>query len=189
MKLGPVTKLDKRNKARSKKFDHNIMSRNCDALSFFQFLTNLERPERRIADACFVKLTWSWNISNKAPLLLLWVQVLFFTLKVLLFNADFLQKKVILAKLRGSLRGVSYFLKSCMCLYLRTKFQISSIILKSFRSGVILLLTAKRTPKNPPRLGLNFRYCACFKEAVPWHSGSYTVRIHSKARTWHDKNK
>ena len=30
MKLGPVTKLDKRNKATSKKFDENIMSANCD---------------------------------------------------------------------------------------------------------------------------------------------------------------
>ena len=31
MKLGPVTKLDKRNKVTSKKFDENITSANCDA--------------------------------------------------------------------------------------------------------------------------------------------------------------
>ena len=34
-----------------------------------------------------------------------------------------------------------------MCVYLRTKFQVSSIILKSFRHGVILSLTP---PPSPP---------------------------------------
>ena len=32
MKLGPVTKLDKRNKTTSKKFDDDIMSANCDVI-------------------------------------------------------------------------------------------------------------------------------------------------------------
>ena len=32
MKLGPVTKLDKRNKTTSKKFDVDVMSRNCDVI-------------------------------------------------------------------------------------------------------------------------------------------------------------
>ena len=37
-----------------------------------------------------------------------------------------------------------------MCVYLRTKFQIFSIILTSFKQGVnFTLLTAKRTPKKP----------------------------------------
>ena len=35
MKLGPVTKLDKRNKATSKKFDDNVMSENCDVIAIF----------------------------------------------------------------------------------------------------------------------------------------------------------
>ena len=35
---------------------------------------------------------------------------------------------------------------------------------------------------------LNFRYHACFGQGVPWHSGKYKVWIHSKTRTWHDKN-
>ena len=34
----------------------------------------------------------------------------------------------------------------------------------------------------------NFRYCACFKQEVPWHSGNYRVWIHSETRTWHDNN-
>ena len=45
-----------------------------------------------------------------------------------------------------------------MCVYLRTKFQVSSTILTSFRQGLILPpppSTSKQTPKSPPRLGLN----------------------------------
>ena len=34
MKLGPVTKLGKRNKT-SRKFDNDVMSRNCDAIAIF----------------------------------------------------------------------------------------------------------------------------------------------------------
>ena len=36
-----------------------------------------------------------------------------------------------------------------MCVYLRTKFQVSSIILKSFRHGVILPLTPAPSPPPP----------------------------------------
>ena len=35
MKLGPVTKLDKRNKTTSKQFDDNITSENCDVSIIF----------------------------------------------------------------------------------------------------------------------------------------------------------
>ena len=34
MKLGPVTKLDKRNKKTSKKFDDNLMLESCDVVAF-----------------------------------------------------------------------------------------------------------------------------------------------------------
>ena len=37
MKLGPVTKLDKRNKTISKKYD-DFMSENCDVIVIFQIL-------------------------------------------------------------------------------------------------------------------------------------------------------
>ena len=33
-----------------------------------------------------------------------------------------------------------------------------------------------------------FRYCACFEQGVPWHSGNYRVWTHSKRHTWHDRN-
>ena len=35
MKLGPVTKIDKRNKAKSKKIDDDRMSENCDIIAIF----------------------------------------------------------------------------------------------------------------------------------------------------------
>ena len=35
MKLGPVTKLNKRNKTMSKKFDDDVMSENCDVIVIF----------------------------------------------------------------------------------------------------------------------------------------------------------
>ena len=35
MKLGIVTKLDKRNKATSKKFDNDVMSANCGVIVIF----------------------------------------------------------------------------------------------------------------------------------------------------------
>ena len=38
------------------------------------------------------------------------------------------------------------------------------------------------------RSHLNFRFCACFEQGVPWHSGNYRVWIYYETRTWHDKN-
>ena len=35
MKLGPVTKLNKRNKVTAKKFDDNVILANCDVIVFF----------------------------------------------------------------------------------------------------------------------------------------------------------
>ena len=35
---------------------------------------------------------------------------------------------------------------------------------------------------------LNFRFCTCFEQGVPWHSGNYRKWIHSETRSWHDKN-
>ena len=35
---------------------------------------------------------------------------------------------------------------------------------------------------------LNFRYCACFEQRVPWYSEKYRVSTHSEMRTWHKKN-
>ena len=50
MKLGPVTKLDKRNKTTSEKFDNDVMSTIVTSLSFFRFIANLEPFGRLIPD-------------------------------------------------------------------------------------------------------------------------------------------
>ena len=61
MKLGPVTNLDKRNTATSKK----LMMTSCQqmSLSNFWFMTNLEQSGSWIPDAWFVKLTFSLIIT------------------------------------------------------------------------------------------------------------------------------
>ena len=51
IKLGPVTKLDKKNKTTSKKFDDEVMLENCTSLSFFQFMANMELSGSWILDA------------------------------------------------------------------------------------------------------------------------------------------
>ena len=48
MKLGPVTKLDKRNKITSKKIDHDVMSANCDFTVIFPIYSQfgaIQRPD------------------------------------------------------------------------------------------------------------------------------------------------
>ena len=70
--------------------------------------------------------------SNTNLTLLLWVKVLFWPK-----NTDFLQKMLTSARLRGPWYKKVYFLKLHMIAYLRAKFQVSSIILTSFRQGVI----------------------------------------------------
>ena len=53
MKLGPVTKLDKRNKKKKEreKFDKDLMSEDCDLLTFFQFTGNSEQSGSQTPDA------------------------------------------------------------------------------------------------------------------------------------------
>ena len=63
MKLGPVTKLDKRDKATSKKFHVDVVSENLTSLSFFGFLANLEQPGVRIPDTESAKVTFSVTVT------------------------------------------------------------------------------------------------------------------------------
>ena len=71
-----------------------------------------------------------------------------------------LQKSADISKIRQVLVLKVHFLKVHIFLYLRTKFQISSIALTSFRQRVQVILpayphTKKGTPESPSRLGLN----------------------------------
>ena len=54
MKLGPVTKLDKRNK---------VTSQIVTSLLFFQFMAILEESRSRIFDALAVKFTFSLTVT------------------------------------------------------------------------------------------------------------------------------
>ena len=77
-------------------------------------------------------------------------------------NADFLKKMLKLAKLRGPWYQKVCLLKLHTCLYLCTKFQVSSITPTTFRQEEVgnfipTLLPPQNEPlKNPPRLGLKY---------------------------------
>ena len=51
MKLGPVTKTYNRNTATSRKIEDDVMSKNCDIIVFFQFITELQPTGSRILEA------------------------------------------------------------------------------------------------------------------------------------------
>ena len=59
MKLGRVTKLDKKNKTTSKNF--------LTSLQFFQFMANLEHSGSRISDAYSVKLMFPLTVTFYLP--------------------------------------------------------------------------------------------------------------------------
>ena len=59
MKLGPVTKIDKRNKTTSKKIDVDVMSENCDVIVIFRILANLEQSGCRIPNTDSAKIMFS----------------------------------------------------------------------------------------------------------------------------------
>ena len=88
MKLGPVTKLDKRNMITLKKFDDDVISANCDVIVFFQFYGKISAIRKsdsgRIVYKTYIfinnnflfKKNWKQNqqISYTALMLLLWVK-------------------------------------------------------------------------------------------------------------------
>ena len=65
MKLGPVTKLDKRNKTKAKKFDDDLISANCDVIVIFliygQFGAIQKPDSRRIFCKTLSSLTVNWK--------------------------------------------------------------------------------------------------------------------------------
>ena len=90
---------------------------------------------------------WKQNqkTSNTFITLLFWVKVIFWPK-----HADSLQKMLTSAKLRRLWHQKVYFLKLQMGVYLHATYHVSSIILTSFRLGVILPpATSKPTPKKP----------------------------------------
>ena len=62
MKFGPVTKIDKRNKATPKNIDDDVKSENCYVIDIFQFTVNLEQSRSRIPDVESVKPKFSLTV-------------------------------------------------------------------------------------------------------------------------------
>ena len=56
MKLGPITKCDKRNKTMSKNFDNDAITQNCDVIVIFRILSQfaaVRRPDTEPAKFMF----------------------------------------------------------------------------------------------------------------------------------------
>ena len=77
------------------------------------------------------------------------------------------------------------------CLVTHTHTQTLKVILSNCRKR--LYLSAEKNPASSNdcwsssetvdsfiKWLLDFRYCTCFKQGVPWHSGNYRLKIHSK---------
>ena len=63
MNLGPVTKLDKRNKAASKKFDDNVMSGNYDVIVIFRSFGQFGAVRRPDPDTESTKVMFSVKVT------------------------------------------------------------------------------------------------------------------------------
>ena len=63
MKLGAVTKLDKRGKAMSRKFEDDAMSENCGLIAIFPIYDHLEQSGSRIPDVGSAKLIFLSTVT------------------------------------------------------------------------------------------------------------------------------
>ena len=133
------------------------MLANCDVVVIFlvyaQFGAIWKPDSERIICKTYISINSNllsyknWKISDTALTLLLLVKVLF------------LPKVLTSTKLRGTWYWKVYFLQLHRCrTNLRTKFQLSSVILTSFRQMVVILSstpTSKRTPKKSTQIRAN----------------------------------
>ena len=69
MKLGPVTKLHKKNKTTSQKFDYDSMSENCDAIAIFKIYGQCEAIQK-LGPGCIVCKICVFVNSNLFPFFL-----------------------------------------------------------------------------------------------------------------------
>ena len=63
MNLGPVTKLDKRNKTASKKFDDDVMSENCDVIVIFRSFGQFGAVRRPVPETESTKVMFSVKVT------------------------------------------------------------------------------------------------------------------------------
>ena len=66
--------------------------------------------------------------------------------------------------------------------------QHSSIIWPVWLNGWVFVYELSGSGFESSCCHLNFRFRACFEQGVHWHLSNYRVWIHSKTRTWRDKN-
>ena len=160
----PVTKLNKRNKTTSKKITNDVLSENCDVIVTFRIFGQFGAVRR--ADSghrvckiyVFINRTFSLaKTENRTKKSLTQLSHYFFQWRYFLGEKTliFCKKKLTLGKWRGPSYQKAYFLKLNTDLYLRAKFEVSSVILWSFRQGLIhpRLPPSKEPLKSP--LGLN----------------------------------
>ena len=125
-------------------------------LSFFWFMANLEQSRSRTLGI------WSVKLSSLAFFYLTKTENGTKNFKcsshiIALNKVLCLTKMLTSANLKRFCYWKAHFLKLNICVYLRVKFQVSSIIVTSFRQGdnFILHSTAKRTPKKPTKIRFN----------------------------------
>ena len=120
MKFVPETKHEKRNKTTSKKLTITSYQQIVTSLLFFQFTSNLEQSGSRI--------------PHTQSLLMISLIVIVYLTKSK-NKKIFFAKYVDIRKIKTALVQKVYFLKLLVGVYLRAKFQVSCIILTSFRHG------------------------------------------------------
>ena len=141
-------------------------------LSYCQFMVDLEQSRTRTPNTWSITFTFSLIVTSHLKKIKHRTEKPLTQLSYYLFEKNyyfcqkywFLCKKLLTkTKLKRSRYERVYFLKMHICVYIRTKLQVSSIILQSFRQreGVILStppphsLPRKNKPlENPPRLWL-----------------------------------
>ena len=121
------------------------MLANCDVIVIFPTYGQFEAIRKPTSESMVYKTyifidsnllsykNWkqNQNISNTTLILLLWVKVLF-----LQKNTDFLKywKNTDISKIKGVLLLKIIFSETtCVCMFLLTKFKVSSIVLTTFR--------------------------------------------------------
>ena len=137
MKLGLVTKLDKRNTAMAKNLVDNVMSTNCDSIVFFPIYDQsaaMRKPDSgRMVYKTFTFIS-NKKTENRTEKFLTQLSYYCF--------GDLSTKRLLKAilVLKGIFPETTY----------ESFYNVSSIILTNFRQRWILPLTAKRTPKKSP---------------------------------------
>ena len=132
------------------------MLQNCDVIAipliYGQFAAIWKPVSGRIVCKPYISINsnlssyknWkqNWKTTNTALTLALWVKVLFWPKNYIFFNGD-------ISKIKRALVLKDIFSETTYCVYLRAKFQVSSIILTSFRQGGKITPTSPHLKTNP----------------------------------------